>query len=118
MMLYLDEISPSDTAPRPPASSGDPPARPAPHPDLRLLRRPPLFAVGILLFMVAFVRDRDFQAFFAKGWSSSTRRRGMARPRRAEARGPGLDWPRQLVGDSCSACPGCSSSTPGTRSTD
>jgi hypothetical protein len=26
-----------------------------------------LFAIGFLLFMVAFVRDRDFQAFFAKG---------------------------------------------------
>ncbi|KAF5799683.1 hypothetical protein HanXRQr2_Chr07g0307311 [Helianthus annuus] len=26
-----------------------------------------LFAVGILLFMVAFVKDRDFQSFFAKG---------------------------------------------------
>lgn len=26
-----------------------------------------LFAVGILLFMVAFVKDRDFQNFFAKG---------------------------------------------------
>lgn len=26
-----------------------------------------LFAVGILLFMVAFVKDREFQSFFAKG---------------------------------------------------
>ncbi|KAI3828246.1 hypothetical protein L1987_02343 [Smallanthus sonchifolius] len=26
-----------------------------------------LFAVGILVFMVAFVKDRDFQSFFAKG---------------------------------------------------
>ncbi|PWA73335.1 hypothetical protein CTI12_AA261790 [Artemisia annua] len=26
-----------------------------------------LFAIGILLFMVAFVKDRDFQSFFAKG---------------------------------------------------
>uniref|UniRef100_A0A5B7CCD0 DUF7865 domain-containing protein n=1 Tax=Davidia involucrata TaxID=16924 RepID=A0A5B7CCD0_DAVIN len=26
-----------------------------------------LFAIGFLLFMVAFVKDRDFQSFFAKG---------------------------------------------------
>ncbi|KAL5575408.1 hypothetical protein UlMin_018441 [Ulmus minor] len=26
-----------------------------------------LFAIGFLLFMVSFVKDRDFQAFFAKG---------------------------------------------------
>ncbi|KAA8515251.1 hypothetical protein F0562_018519 [Nyssa sinensis] len=26
-----------------------------------------LFAIGFLLFMVAFVKDRDFQVFFAKG---------------------------------------------------
>ncbi|KAI3703872.1 hypothetical protein L1987_74068 [Smallanthus sonchifolius] len=32
-----------------------------------------LFAVGIMLFMVAFVKDRDFQSFFAKRVGASAR---------------------------------------------
>lgn len=59
-----------------------------------------LFAIGFLLFMVAFVKDKDFQNFFAKGcillhlsmalWRIYFERRleDLAR-----------DWPRQLVGD-------------------
>ncbi|XP_020588659.1 uncharacterized protein LOC110030328 isoform X2 [Phalaenopsis equestris] len=59
-----------------------------------------LFAIGFLLFMVSFVKDRDFQTFFAKGcillhvfmalWRISFERHleDLAR-----------DWPRQLVGD-------------------
>ncbi|XP_078433398.1 uncharacterized protein LOC144704745 [Wolffia australiana] len=59
-----------------------------------------LFAVGFLLFMVAFVRDRDFQGFFAKGCVLIHAAMAMWRvffERRLEdlAR----DWPRQLVGD-------------------
>ncbi|CAD5171196.1 uncharacterized protein LOC135639004 [Musa acuminata AAA Group] len=59
-----------------------------------------LFAIGLLLFMVAFVEDRDFQAFFAKGcallhaavalWRVCFERRVDCLAR---------DWPRQLVGD-------------------
>ena len=59
-----------------------------------------LFVIGILLFMVAFVKDREFQSFFAKGcvllhasmalWRVCFERRleDLAR-----------DWPRQLVDD-------------------
>lgn len=59
-----------------------------------------LFAIGLLLFMVSFVKDRDFQAFFAKGcillhgamalWRLFFERRleDLARV-----------WPRQIVGD-------------------
>lgn len=59
-----------------------------------------LFAVGLLLLMVAFVKDTEFQSFFAKGcvllhvsmalWRVYFERRleDLAR-----------DWPRQLVGD-------------------
>ncbi|KAF8409263.1 hypothetical protein HHK36_005337 [Tetracentron sinense] len=59
-----------------------------------------LFGIGFLLFMVAFVNDRDFQSFFAKGcvilhvimalWRFSFERKleDLAR-----------DWPRQVVGD-------------------
>ncbi|KAL0924482.1 hypothetical protein M5K25_005314 [Dendrobium thyrsiflorum] len=59
-----------------------------------------LFAIGFLLFMVSFVKDRDFQNFFAKGcillhvlmalWRICFERHleDLAR-----------DWPRQLVGD-------------------
>ncbi|XP_072961839.1 uncharacterized protein [Typha angustifolia] len=59
-----------------------------------------LFAIGFLLFMVAFVKDRDFQAFFAKGCILLHAAMAMWRiyfERRLEdlAR----DWPRQLVGD-------------------
>ncbi|KAK7855476.1 hypothetical protein CFP56_027795 [Quercus suber] len=28
-----------------------------------------LFAIGFLLFMVSFIKDREFQAFFAKGFT-------------------------------------------------
>ncbi|XP_057954588.1 uncharacterized protein LOC131148716 [Malania oleifera] len=59
-----------------------------------------LFVIGFLLSMVAFVKDRDFQSFFAKGcvfmhvsmalWRVNFERRiaDLA-----------SDWPRQLVGD-------------------
>ncbi|KAL7219246.1 hypothetical protein ACSBR2_012348 [Camellia fascicularis] len=59
-----------------------------------------LFVIGLLLFMVAFVKDTAFQSFFAKGcvllhvsmalWRVYFERRldDLAR-----------DWPRQLVGD-------------------
>lgn len=59
-----------------------------------------LFVIGFLLFMVAFVKDREFQSFFAKGliiihvlvalWRVYFERRleDLAH-----------DWPRQLVGD-------------------
>ncbi|KAG6473740.1 uncharacterized protein LOC122026550 [Zingiber officinale] len=59
-----------------------------------------LCAIGLLLFMVAFVEDRDFQGFFAKGcvllhaavalWRLSFERRvdDLA-----------AHWPRQFVGD-------------------
>ncbi|KAL7176539.1 hypothetical protein ACSBR2_029969 [Camellia fascicularis] len=63
-----------------------------------------LFVIGLLLFMVAFVEDRAFQSFFAKGcillhvsmalWRVYFDRRlnNLAR-----------DWPRQLVSDFVSA---------------
>ncbi|TXG66957.1 hypothetical protein EZV62_008232 [Acer yangbiense] len=59
-----------------------------------------LFAIGFLLFMVSFVKDREFQSFFSKGcvllhvsmavWRVSFERKldDLA-----------LDWPRQAVGD-------------------
>lgn len=59
-----------------------------------------LFVIGFLLFMVAFVKDREFHSFFAKGliiihvlvalWRVYFERRleDLAH-----------DWPRQLVGD-------------------
>lgn len=59
-----------------------------------------LFVIGFLLFMVAFVKDRDFQSFFAKGlilihvlvalWRVYFERKleDLAH-----------DWPRQLIGD-------------------
>ncbi|XP_027127362.1 uncharacterized protein LOC113770558 [Coffea eugenioides] len=59
-----------------------------------------LFVIGFLLLMVAFVKDRDFQSFFAKGlilihvlvalWRVYFERKleDLAH-----------DWPRQLVGD-------------------
>ncbi|XP_077227591.1 uncharacterized protein LOC143860696 [Tasmannia lanceolata] len=61
-----------------------------------------LFVIGFLLFMVAFVKDRDFQAFFAKGCILLHLSMALWRlyfERRVEdlAR----DWPRQLVGDLC-----------------
>lgn len=59
-----------------------------------------LFAIGFLLFMVAFVKDREFQSFFAKGcvllhiamaiWRACIERKLEDLSR---------DWPRQVVGD-------------------
>ncbi|KAJ3701663.1 hypothetical protein LUZ61_005368 [Rhynchospora tenuis] len=59
-----------------------------------------LFAIGFLLFMVSFVKDRDFQSFFAKGCVLLHAMMALWRvyfERRLEflAR----DWPRQLAGD-------------------
>ncbi|KAF3334280.1 hypothetical protein FCM35_KLT20884 [Carex littledalei] len=59
-----------------------------------------LFAIGLLLFMVSFVKDRDFQSFFAKGCILLHAMMALWRvyfERRLEdlAR----DWPRQLAGD-------------------
>lgn len=59
-----------------------------------------LVAIGVLLFMVSFVKDRDFHTFFAKGcilihalmvvWRFYFERRVVELAR---------DWPRQVVGD-------------------
>ncbi|CAK9138228.1 unnamed protein product [Ilex paraguariensis] len=59
-----------------------------------------LFAIGFLLFMVAFVKDREFQAFFAKGcvllhvamaiWRTHFERK---------LEDLGRDWLRLVVGD-------------------
>ncbi|XVF02006.1 hypothetical protein REPUB_Repub04eG0138800 [Reevesia pubescens] len=59
-----------------------------------------LFVVGFLVFMVAFVKDKEFQSFFAKGcallhlsmalWRVNFERRLVDLAR---------DWPRQAVGD-------------------
>lgn len=59
-----------------------------------------LFSVGVMLFMVSFVRDREFQSFFAKGCIVLHTLMALWRfyfARRVEdlAR----DWPRQVVGD-------------------
>lgn len=59
-----------------------------------------LVVIGCLLFMAAFVKDREFQGFFAKGCVLLHLAMAMWRvcfERRLEdlAR----DWPRQLVGD-------------------
>lgn len=59
-----------------------------------------LFAIGFLLFMVAFVKDREFQSFFAKGCALLHIAMALWRvyfERKLEdlAR----DWPRQVVGD-------------------
>ncbi|MCO5559259.1 hypothetical protein L7F22_012854 [Adiantum nelumboides] len=56
--------------------------------------------IGILLFMVAFVKDRDFQSFFAKGCVlmhvlMAAWRLFFERKIEDFAR----DWPRQIVGD-------------------
>lgn len=59
-----------------------------------------LFAIGFLLFMVAFVRDRDFQSFFAKGCIVLHVSMALWRfyfERRVEDLA--LDWLRQIVGD-------------------
>ncbi|KAA0058815.1 uncharacterized protein E5676_scaffold227G00850 [Cucumis melo var. makuwa] len=59
-----------------------------------------LFTVGFLLFMVAFVKDREFQSFFAKGCvllhlAMAIWRVYFERKLEDLAR----DWPRQVVGD-------------------
>jgi hypothetical protein len=59
-----------------------------------------LFAIGFLLFMVAFVKDREFQSFFAKGCvllhiSLAVWRVYFVRMLEDLA----FDWPRQVVGD-------------------
>ncbi|KAF3442894.1 hypothetical protein FNV43_RR16812 [Rhamnella rubrinervis] len=59
-----------------------------------------LFAIGFLLFMVAFVKDREFQSFFAKGCvllhiAMALWRVFFGRKLEDLAR----DWPRQVVGD-------------------
>lgn len=101
MMFYLNEISAfghgQETAQRLQGST--------PHDQLLIQTSESfagllLFAIGGLLFMVAFIRDRGFQTFFAKGcillhaamalWRISFERR------LEDLAG---DWPRQLVGD-------------------
>ena len=59
-----------------------------------------LFVIGFLLFMVAFIKDEDFQSFFAKGCIVLHFAMGLWRVK-FERRLEDLanDWPRQLVGD-------------------
>ena len=59
-----------------------------------------LFVIGFLLFMVAFVKDKEFQSFFAKGCvllhvSMAVWRVGFERRLEDLA----WDWPRQVAGD-------------------
>lgn len=101
MMFYLNEISAvghsPETARRLQGST--------PHDQLLIQTSDSfagllLFAVGALLFMVSFVSDRDFQAFFAKGCVLLHVSMAMWRiffERRLEDLA--ADWPRQLVGD-------------------
>lgn len=59
-----------------------------------------LFMIGFLLFMVAFVKDKEFQSFFAKGCVLLHFAMALWRvyfERRLEDLA--YDWPRQLVGD-------------------
>lgn len=59
-----------------------------------------LFAIGFLLFMVSFVKDREFQSFFAKGCTVLHVFMAMWRfwfERRVEDLA--WDWIRQTVGD-------------------
>ncbi|XP_068650821.1 uncharacterized protein [Aristolochia californica] len=59
-----------------------------------------LFAIGYLLFIVAFVKDRDFQSFFARGCSLLHLACAVWRvyfERRLEELA--RDLPRQVVGD-------------------
>uniref|UniRef100_A0A5B7BXI3 DUF7865 domain-containing protein n=1 Tax=Davidia involucrata TaxID=16924 RepID=A0A5B7BXI3_DAVIN len=59
-----------------------------------------LFVIGFLLFMVAFVKDIEFQNFFAKGCVVLHVAMALWRiyfERRLEDLA--YDWPRQLVGD-------------------
>ncbi|KAL5573502.1 hypothetical protein UlMin_023099 [Ulmus minor] len=59
-----------------------------------------LFVVGFLLFMVAFVKDREFHSFFAKGCVLLHVSMALWRvyfERRIEVLA--WDWPRQVIGD-------------------
>lgn len=59
-----------------------------------------LFAIGLLLFMVAFVKDRVFHSFFAKGCVILHIAMAVWRiyfERKLEDLA--LDWPKQVVGD-------------------
>ncbi|KAB5530065.1 hypothetical protein DKX38_020146 [Salix brachista] len=59
-----------------------------------------LFVVGFLVFMVAFVKDREFQSFFAKGCALLHVAMALCRfyfERRVEDLA--WDWPRQVAGD-------------------
>ncbi|KAK9089265.1 hypothetical protein Scep_028347 [Stephania cephalantha] len=59
-----------------------------------------LCVIGFLLFMIAFVRDTDFQSFFAKGCVVVHVSMALWRvffERRIEVLAS--DWPRQVVGD-------------------
>ncbi|KAL2476754.1 hypothetical protein Adt_37490 [Abeliophyllum distichum] len=59
-----------------------------------------LFVIGCFLFMVAFVRDKEFQGFFAKGCILLHISMALWRvyfERRIEDLA--YDWPKQLVGD-------------------
>ncbi|KAL9342563.1 hypothetical protein Peur_065888 [Populus x canadensis] len=59
-----------------------------------------LFVVGFLVFMVAFVKDREFQNFFAKGCALLHVVMALWRfyfERRVEDLA--WDWPKQVVGD-------------------
>ncbi|CAA7404824.1 unnamed protein product [Spirodela intermedia] len=101
MMFYLDEVAVfghgSETARKLRGST--------PHDQLLIQTSDSfagllLFAIGFLLFMVSFVKDRDFQAFFAKGCVLLHAAMALWRiffERRLEDLAH--DWPRQLVGD-------------------
>lgn len=59
-----------------------------------------LFVVGFLVFMVAFIKDREFQNFFAKGCALLHVVMALWRfcfERRVEDLT--WDWPKQVVGD-------------------
>ncbi|XP_019070501.1 uncharacterized protein [Solanum lycopersicum] len=59
-----------------------------------------LCVIGLLLFMVSFVKDREFQSFFAKGCIFLHVSMALWRvyfERKVEDLA--YDWPRQLVGD-------------------
>ncbi|KAJ8568954.1 hypothetical protein K7X08_032691 [Anisodus acutangulus] len=59
-----------------------------------------LCVIGLLLFMVSFVKEREFQGFFAKGCILLHVAMGLWRvyfERKLEDLA--YDWPRQLVGD-------------------
>ncbi|XP_027773941.1 uncharacterized protein LOC107026058 [Solanum pennellii] len=59
-----------------------------------------LCVIGLLLFMVSFVKDREFQSFFAKGCIFLHISMALWRvyfERKVEDLA--YDWPRQLVGD-------------------